>query len=110
VVRDISDRKRAERVERALYAIAEAAHQASHLDEVYRSLHRIVGTLVPAQNFYIAIHEEEEGRLSFPYFIDEHESPPGPQPLGRGLTEYALRSGEARAGRPGRLRPPRRAR
>jgi diguanylate cyclase (GGDEF)-like protein/PAS domain S-box-containing protein len=93
VVRDIGDRKRAERLEHALYAIAETAHQASHLDEVYRSLHRIVGSLVPARNFYIAIHEPETGLLSFPYFVDEHEPPPGPQPLGRGLTEYVLRTG-----------------
>ncbi len=94
VVRDISDRKRSERLERALYAIAETAHRARHLDEVYRDLHRIVGALVPAQNFYIAIHDAAANVLTFPYFVDEHEAPPGPQPLGRGLTEYVLRTGE----------------
>jgi PAS domain S-box-containing protein len=32
--------------------------------------------------------------LSFPYFVDEEDPTPAPKPLGRGLTEYVLRSGE----------------
>jgi PAS domain S-box-containing protein len=32
--------------------------------------------------------------LSFPYFVDEQDPTPVPKPLGRGLTEYVLRSGE----------------
>jgi PAS domain S-box-containing protein len=32
--------------------------------------------------------------LSFPYFVDEFDTPPEPQPLGRGLTEYVLRTGQ----------------
>ena len=32
--------------------------------------------------------------MSFPYFVDEEDPTPAPKPLGRGLTEYVLRSGE----------------
>src|SRR2546423_8861821 len=48
---------------------------------------------MPATNFYIALYDDRSQTLSFPYFVDEEESPPPPQKLGRGLTEYVLRSG-----------------
>jgi hypothetical protein len=33
--------------------------------------------------------------LTFPYFVDEYDHPPGPRVLRKGLTEYVLRTGEA---------------
>ena len=48
---------------------------------------------MPAANFYIALFEPETETLSFPFFVDEFEGPPPPQKLGRGLTEYVLRTG-----------------
>jgi PAS domain S-box-containing protein len=47
-----------------------------------------------ARNFYIALYDPQTQLLSFPYFVDEQDPPPAPKPLGRGLTEYVLRSGE----------------
>ena len=49
---------------------------------------------MPARNFYIALYDPEAGLLSFPYFKDEYDEPPAPQPLRRGLTDYVLRHGE----------------
>jgi two-component system cell cycle sensor histidine kinase/response regulator CckA len=47
-----------------------------------------------ARNFYIALYDPQAQLLSFPYFVDEEDPTPTPKPLGRGLTEYVLRSGE----------------
>src|SRR5437763_2978335 len=47
-----------------------------------------------AQNFYIALYDATAKLLNFPYFVDEEDSPPETQPLGNGLTEYVLRTGE----------------
>jgi PAS domain S-box-containing protein len=47
-----------------------------------------------ARNFYIALYDPQSQLLSFPYFVDEQDPTPIPKPLGRGLTEYVLRSGE----------------
>jgi PAS domain S-box-containing protein len=46
-----------------------------------------------AENFYIALYDSATGWLSFPYYVDEYDEPPSPQKLGRGLTEYILRTG-----------------
>ena len=48
---------------------------------------------MPATNFYIALYDDRAQTLTFPYFVDEEEGPPPPQKLGRGLTEYVLRTG-----------------
>src|SRR5438132_2361738 len=48
---------------------------------------------MPATNFYIALYDDQAEALEFPYFVDEEESAPSRQPLGRGLTEYVLRTG-----------------
>jgi PAS domain S-box-containing protein len=47
-----------------------------------------------ARNFYIALYDPQSQLLSFPYFVDEQDPTPDPKPLGRGLTEYVLRSAE----------------
>ncbi len=91
---DVTERVRAERVQSALFRISQAAAAAEGLPELFRSIHQIVGELMPAKNFYIALHDPEANALAFPYFVDEAEDPPGPQPLGHGLTEYVLRTGK----------------
>jgi diguanylate cyclase (GGDEF)-like protein/PAS domain S-box-containing protein len=46
-----------------------------------------------ARNFYIALFDEVQRILSFPYWVDEVDPAPPPARLGRGLTEYVLRTG-----------------
>jgi PAS domain S-box-containing protein len=92
--RDITEQKRAEELNAALYAIAARSQSAEDLQQFFAAIHNIVGHLMNARNFYIALYDPQSQLLSFPYFVDEEDSPPAPRPLGRGLTEYVLRSGE----------------
>jgi len=92
--RDITSQTRAQAVQSAVYRISEIANTAGTLEELFRSLHAIIGGLMPAGNFYIALFDPAARRLSFPYFVDEFDEPPSSKPLGRGLTEYVLRTGE----------------
>jgi two-component system cell cycle sensor histidine kinase/response regulator CckA len=92
--RDITDQKRAEELNAALYAIAARSQSAEDLQQFFAAIHNIVGQLMNARNFYIALYDPQAQLLSFPYFVDEEDPTPTPKPLGRGLTEYVLRSGE----------------
>ena len=92
--RDITEQKRAEELNAALYAIAARSQSAEDLQQFFAGLHNIVGQLMNARNFYISLYDPQSQLLSFPYFVDEEDSTPAPKPLGRGLTEYVLRSGE----------------
>src|SRR5215475_11804416 len=92
--RDIEEHKRAQMLSSALYRIAERTTSASHLQGFYASIHNIVGELMNARNFYIAVYDRATEMLSFPHFVDEKDAAPPPRRLGRGLTEYVLRTGE----------------
>src|SRR2546426_249813 len=90
---DVSQRRKTEAIQSAVYRISEAANSAKDLPELYSQIHQVVGGLMPATNFYIALYDEPADALEFPYFVDEEESAPSRQELGRGLTEYVLRTG-----------------
>jgi diguanylate cyclase (GGDEF)-like protein/PAS domain S-box-containing protein len=97
VLRDITERDRADRRQAALQKISEAAHGSADLRTLFPRIHEIIAGLLPAQNFYVALHDAETDVVSFPYFIDAFDPPPDPRPLGagRGLTDIVLRTGEA---------------
>ena len=63
---DITEQKQAETLRLAIYRISEAAHDAQSLDALYNCIHNIVGELMPAANFYIALHDKATDTMSFP--------------------------------------------
>jgi two-component system cell cycle sensor histidine kinase/response regulator CckA len=93
-VTDISERKRAEKVQSALYRIAATTSSAEDIDEFYAAIHGIVGELMYAKNFYVALHDPMADIISFPYCVDEVDPAPEPMRPGRSLTAYVLRTGE----------------
>src|SRR6266851_3324420 len=92
--RDITEQKRAEELNSALYAIAARAHSAEDPQQLFAAIHGIVGQLMYARNFYIALLDPDLQLLTFPYFVDEEDPAPASKRLGRGLTEYVIRTGE----------------
>ncbi|MBI2678564.1 MAG: PAS domain S-box protein [Candidatus Koribacter versatilis] len=92
--RNVTERRQAERLQSALYRIAETASSAQDLDALYEKIHGIVSELMYARNCYIALHDASTGLVSFPYFVDEQDPPPPPRKGRRALTEYVLRSGQ----------------
>ena len=79
VARDITERKQAEAMQAALYAISEAAHTAEDLLSLFQLIHQIIGNLLSAANFSVAMYDESNDRLSFPYYTGEHDEAPEPQ-------------------------------
>ncbi len=92
--REIARHRQSEVLQSALFQIAEKASQAEDMSELYAALHGIVSTLLNARNFYIALLDAHGQTLSFHNFIDEFDAPPPPKKLGRGLTEYVLRTAQ----------------
>jgi PAS domain S-box-containing protein len=65
-----------EKLEQALYEISEKTHSLSNEDELYRSLHEIVGRFINGRNFFIALRQERDGRqyIKFVYYFDEFDA------------------------------------
>ncbi len=87
-------RKKTEMVQSALYSISKAANSAQNMEELYRTIHEIVGQLMDARNFYIALYDSATNMISFPYFVDEFDPGPDPMRAGKGMTAYIIRTGE----------------
>ncbi|MGA2505798.1 MAG: diguanylate cyclase, partial [Anaerolineales bacterium] len=94
VAHDITNRKRFELVQNAIFRITQASITGEGIDELYQSIHSILGELIPAENFFISLYDKAKEQVSFPYYVDQYdERPIGPTPI-RGLTGYVVRSGQ----------------
>jgi len=58
-------------VESALYEITELGISSDSMDDYYAKIHKIIGRLTYAENFFIARYEQEKDRVEFVYFVDE---------------------------------------
>ena len=76
VARDITERKRAESRQAALYAISEAAQASEDLLALFKHVHRIIGEWLPAVNCSLALYDERAESLGFPYHVDDCEGRP----------------------------------
>ena len=91
----VLERQRGERLQAALFRIAELANTTDSIDNFYAAVHRVVGGLLYARNFYIALLSEDGAELMFPYWVDERDRQIRSRKLANGLTEYVLKHGTA---------------
>jgi diguanylate cyclase (GGDEF)-like protein/PAS domain S-box-containing protein len=98
--RDATEAYRATKLHSALFRITQLSRQAESLEEFYKAVHATINELMDARNFYIAEHDRHTNRLTFPYFVDEHDWQIGPMDAGHGLTAYVLRTGQPLLVRP----------
>ncbi|MDR3588418.1 MAG: GAF domain-containing protein [Negativicutes bacterium] len=91
---EIAERAQAEKLQKALYLISETVSSSDNLEELYQSVHSIVGELIPAKNFFITIHDEATGTLHYPYRVDEQDGNPGSRKFVKGMPEYIIRTGK----------------
>jgi PAS domain S-box-containing protein len=87
----------AEKLQSALYRIAEKANSAEDLQDLFGFIHQVLAELMYARNCFIALADEDAQMIDFPYWIDEKDPAPNPtghrsRKYGRGLTEYVLRT------------------
>ncbi len=65
VARDISQRRHAQQMQAATYAISEATHDAADLDQLFQEIHRIIATLVPLNGFAVVTCDTRAGQPAF---------------------------------------------
>jgi len=94
-VRDITEQRRAEKLQSTLLKISEATNLTPHLDELLRIIHQALGELIDTTNFYVALYDEARECYSFPYSVDEFDGTDfSPDQLKKSLTDYVRRTGK----------------
>ncbi|MCL1076247.1 sensor domain-containing phosphodiesterase [Shewanella dokdonensis] len=90
---EVYERRRAERLQRSLFEIADLATSNLDMHDFYVELHHIISHLLPANNCYIALLDQSSTILAFPFYVSQLSiTPPEPRPLKDGLVEYLLRN------------------
>lgn len=68
---DISNLNREQKMKQTLYRISEITHSNLPLAEIYPQVHEQLKNIIVATNFYIALWDDKQEQLFFPYYRDE---------------------------------------
>ncbi len=90
IYRDISERKRTERVQQLIYEISRAAYTTENLDQLFQIIKEQLSTVMDTKNFFIALYQKETNTLTLPFFRDEKDKF-DTIPAGKTLTAYVIR-------------------
>ncbi|MEO6173088.1 MAG: GAF domain-containing protein, partial [Arenimonas sp.] len=91
--RELTERRRAEELQRALYEIAALSSADSGQHDHYARLHEIVGRLMYAKNFIISTYDAEAAMIHQVYLVDEDPNEVKESfPFGEGISSLVLRS------------------
>jgi PAS domain S-box-containing protein len=96
VLHDITDRIKAERLQKVYYSIANLAISAHDLPALYGAIHRELGKVIETNNIFIALCDDARTTLQFVYYVDQHayfEQGDG-RPFSLGITEYVIEQGQ----------------
>lgn len=69
---------RLEAVQSMLLAIGQLTTTGGDITEFIRAVHRELGRIMYAANFFVALSDNEDGTVRFPYFVDELDETPSP--------------------------------
>ncbi|WP_368641417.1 EAL domain-containing protein [Castellaniella ginsengisoli] len=87
----VRESERAVHLQATLYRIAALGHGEGSNEAFYRSIHEAVGELLNAESFCIALVSDDGQWLDFPYYVDSSGAELLRRPMGRGMSEYAIR-------------------
>ncbi|WP_052430558.1 PAS domain S-box protein [Hymenobacter sp. DG25B] len=96
ILHDITDRIKAERLQKVYYSIANLAISTKDLNSLYGAIHRELSKIIETNNFYIALCDDARTQLQFAYFVDQHtqgEKALVSRPFSSGISEYIIRTG-----------------
>ncbi len=92
--KEIAERQKAVKIHKALLSISEITATTTDLESFYKVLHQEINTLIPSNNFYIALTSQNNQWIDFPYYKDEYHDIAESRPFSDGLTELVIESTE----------------
>ncbi len=93
---NITKRKQNEKLHAVLYNISKAANSPISLGQLYKTIHQELSTIIDTTNFYIALVDETEDKIFFPYNIDSAKPIHLPRTIHHNsLVAQVIRTGES---------------
>ena len=94
--KDVTDVHRMEAERQVNSEVVHALNETANLDQLLMRIHEALKGILPAENFFVALHDLETDTFHFPFLVDEYDTAPPPQKVGRSCTAYVFRTGQAR--------------
>jgi diguanylate cyclase (GGDEF)-like protein/PAS domain S-box-containing protein len=96
IIKDVTERKQNEQLQQVLYNISKATNSTISLDQLYPLIHQELGSIIDTTNFYIALVDEKEDNIYFPYHVDEKDDnfPIINFSTANTLTAYVIKNGQ----------------
>lgn len=91
--RDVTDLQRMESERQVIAEIVHALNQTANLDDLLKEIHHALKKVLYAENCFVALHDRDADAFSFPFFVDQVDTAPAPQKVGRSCTAYVFRKG-----------------
>ena len=98
ILHDITDRIKAERLQKVYYSIANLAISAKDLASLYGAIHRELSKIIETSNLFIALCDDARTELQFVYHVDQqpHHRGQAARPFSSGVSEYIIEGGQPR--------------
>ncbi|CAN5258086.1 hypothetical protein BH23BAC1_BH23BAC1_18480 [soil metagenome] len=75
IFHDHTEKLKSEKAQTLYYRIAHLAIQSADLISLYSDIYHETIKVIKAENFYIALIQEDGSHLTYPFFVDEHYRP-----------------------------------
>jgi PAS domain S-box-containing protein len=92
---DITEFQRLDSQRMVLSDVVHALNETSNLDDLLQQIHGALKKVVYAENFFVALHDQQSDMFHFPFFVDQFDPPPPPQKIARTCMAYVFRTGKS---------------
>jgi two-component system, cell cycle sensor histidine kinase and response regulator CckA len=93
---DVTELQRMESERQVNSEIVQALNETANLDQLLTRIHHALKRILPADNCFVALHDSANDTFEFPFFVDEYDTAPTPQRVGRSCTAHVFRTGKAK--------------
>ena len=88
---DITERKRYEHIQKALFQISNAVITTDNLEQLIQLIQLELGAIIDTTNFYVALYEPSNDTISLPFMADEKDIISS-FPAGKTLINYVIKT------------------
>ena len=92
---DVTGLHRMEAERQVISEVVHALNQTANLDQLLEGIHQALKKVLYAENCFVALHDPIQDTFYFPFFVDQLDTAPPPQRVGRSCTAFVFRTGSA---------------
>jgi len=91
ILRDITERKRSEKIQKVLYNISDAVSTSKNIEEFIVAVKEELGNIIDTTNYYIAFYTKQTDTFYIPFYADEYDDSEL-FPAGKSMSKYVVKN------------------